>query len=189
MAKTLSSLFEGSPRRLAELMSLEARPLMEWRLDELPSILKHQWTAPIHQDLLLIDPALAKRLEGSQPAHSRRWQCFGDILHDPDAPLGALQLLMDYAKASWTHGQRPMPQAIAQVLYYACMARAWTQYQQIIGGLEEQHMRRGFEWALALPWLDRPIRQIFVDAKQSLPGPQGKSSGRTEKMPENALLA
>lgn len=189
MAKILTSLFESSPQKLAELMSLDSRPLMEWKLDELPSILKHQWSAPLHPDLSQIDPALENRLEQARRSSARQWRCFADILEDSQVPLEVLQILLDFAKASWTHPHRPMPQAIAQVMYYACIAKAWRGHQLIIGGLEERHVRRGFEWALSLSWLDDATRQVFAEARQSLSPAQARSLEIARQTPDKAVYA
>lgn len=187
MANILTSLFESSPRKLAELMSLDSRPLMEWKLEELPSILKHQWAAPLHPDLSQIDPALETRLEQAKQSSARQWRCFADILEESQVPLEVLQILLDFAKASWTHPHRPMPQAIAQVMYYACIAKAWTGHQSIIGGLEERHVRRGIEWALSLPWLDEATRQVFAEARQRVNPAPARSLETPRQTPDKAV--
>lgn len=168
MNESTERIFQTNPQTLARMMELEASQPMEWQPEELGAILRHQLAAPILFDLETLDPQLATKATALGASNRQFLRTFKDLFHSTEAPLELLVLSKDFAKASLTHPDSPIPKAIAEVIYFASIAVALILHGQRISRLEDGMLSRCFERMLARPWLDEQTRSLFVQGKQRL---------------------
>jgi hypothetical protein len=184
----LSSLDRSDPRRLASLFQAEDEAAggvaaCPWGPDDLGEILRHQLAAPI---LFGPDPA-ADRPTGAGPGGAGKAPVpplsnFGDLLTHPAPPLELLRLTKEFAKASDTRPQCPLPKEVATALYYAAILAALLRHGQRITELSDRSLRSGAEWGLRQPWLPaqlRPLYQLGLDRLPAVGNAKGKANGAT----------
>jgi hypothetical protein len=168
MNDSTDKIFQTNPQILARMMELEAGAPMEWRPEELGAILRHQLSAPILFDLEALDPELASKASALGGPNRQFLRTFKDLFHSPQVPLELLVLSKDFAKASLTHPDSPIPKAIAEVIYFASIAVALIQHGQRISRLDDDMMLRCFDRMIVRPWLDEETRALFTQGRQRL---------------------
>jgi hypothetical protein len=156
------SVFHHAPsHRLAAM--LDADDLShDWTSDELAAIYRHQVSTPLEVELAGL-PA-AKRLVMMEFLGSARSATILAVLRHVDAPVEALVLLKDYAKACRDHPASPVPRAIATSLYWLAVAAAHARRRQVISSLDSSAMAAGYRWTLDQPWVESPERSVLESA-------------------------
>src|SRR5262249_24592385 len=124
------------------------------------AILRHQLTAPVRFDL-------------GRPARSvRRFRSFADLLHHPRPPLALLTMTKDFAKASRSHPDRPLPQPGATLLYFASILVARVRPGRRISGVGDAALCRGLRWSVGQPGVDAAVRRLFREGLARLDRPR-----------------
>jgi hypothetical protein len=152
---------------LANLMYVDPDAQELWETGELGAILEHQLDAPLEFDLIGVGAAVVGRMRRTF-ATGEEIRTFGDLLRHPSPPVEILELTKEFAKASRSHADSPLPDEVAAVLYLGSIAAALVRCARRITKLDDEGLRFGLEWALALPWLDDPIRGLIEEARRAL---------------------
>jgi hypothetical protein len=148
------------PRRLARMLEPADSEAPGWRPDELGAILRHQLTAPVRFDL-------------GRPARAgRRVRSFADLLHHPRPPLALLTMTKEFAKANRSHPDRPLPEPVAALLYFASILVARLRRGRRITDLGDAALCRGLRWGVGQPWVDAAVRRLFREGLDRLDRPR-----------------
>lgn len=175
-------MYETHPRSLAALLDVGGRDPNFWMPGELKDVLRHQLRAPLLFDLKTVDReggAVDGWKSGSSPAgragRSDRVSTadpppasFGDLLHHPRPPLELLRLTKEFAKASDSRSDNPLPPEVATVLYYAAILVALVRHGRRITALSDSQLLDGLDWVLQQPWLDGRTRDLFAAGRVDL---------------------
>jgi hypothetical protein len=172
------ALSRSAPKSLAALMAQGAERARLWRADELGAIFRHQLSAPILVDLGGLDSGAAARLKVLSEAQQLLLKSFSDLLLHPTPPVELLRLAKDFAKVNMDHPDGSLPNEVAAVLYYACIAAALARLDERISQLKDADLERGLRWAKDQPWVDKNIQQLLVQGLDKLSG-AGQRSGAT----------
>jgi len=89
---------------------------------------------------------------------------FEEVLFDCAPHLDRLRKIKDHAKALRDDPDSGMPSEICHVLYYAAIASAQVHASDRLTSLAPDALSRGLNWALTLPWLTQPLKQLFQQA-------------------------
>ncbi len=178
MNESTDKIFQTNPQILARMMELEGNQPVEWRPEELGAILRHQLSAPIVFDLEAMDPQLANKANVLCTPNRQFLRTFKDLFHSAEAPLELLVLSKDFAKASLTHPDSPIPKAIAEVIYFASIAVALTLHGQRISRLDDEMLLRCFDRMIVRPWMDDETRDLFAQGRRRLTKPDVATSSK-----------
>jgi len=155
------------PQSLAKMMDLGPDNHGLWEPEELGAILKHQLAAPLEFDLIGIDQSRLRGLCSHWP-NSPALATFSDLLHHPRPPVELLKLTKDYAKASRSHPDSPLPEEVAGIVYLTSIVVAMTRCRKLITGLSVEGLSYGLSWALEQNWLDESIRKLLREGHDAL---------------------
>jgi hypothetical protein len=136
-----------------------------WSVEESRAVLEHQLESPLAFDLGALPPGAGAECRALCAAEGLLVKSLNDLLQHPHPPLIALEIAKDFAKACGTNPQSDIPQQVATVLYYACIAAALVRCGQRLTRLTDADLEEGFTWALAQPWLTAPIQAILTEAR------------------------
>jgi len=159
---------------LAKMIDLGTDPQGLWEPDELGTILEHQLAAPLEFEVIGVDRAQLRKLR-SQSNTPAEIETFGDLLGHPQPPVALLELTKQFAKASYSHPERPLPDEVAAVLYLASIVVALVKCGERITRLGDDGLQYGLDRALRQTWLDASTRKLFeagrrwVEARKSEP--------------------
>jgi hypothetical protein len=167
----VNRLNHPDPSRLARLFSLNDDDAPSWYEHELAGIWRHQLAAPLAVDLLETEDECATTIARLSTISPAPLHTFGDLLTHPWPPLKLLRLVKEFAKVRRTKKHGAYPPEVATALYYAVIGLAISRHGTQITQLGGDDLRRGFEWAMELPWLDEPTRQIYSRALGTLSTP------------------
>lgn len=142
----MRDIYQSDPHLLSDLMGLDAQT---WQPEELGAIFRHQLQTSLAVDLGVTGPP----------------NTFGELLQDPRPPLELLIRTKDFGKQHRNDPASPLPHDIATVLYFAGIVAALTRCDQRITQLDDDSLRAGIEWVMALPWLDEPTRALFNEGR------------------------
>src|SRR4051812_49312419 len=120
-------MYQTHPRSLATLLDVGGRDPNFWMPEELKDVLRHQLQAPLLFDLKTVDREVRAAADG--PASLPGWKrptperapevappaSFGDLLQHPRPPLELLRLTKEFAKASDSRSDNPLPPEVATV--------------------------------------------------------------------------
>jgi len=154
---------KSDSRQLAELMGIQAGEDEVWGQQELAAMWQHQLSAPVEFDLTAGGVASAEKLTTLTQTARAPINTFADLLHHPDPPLELLELIKQFAKASETDPDRPLPHDIASALYFASICAALTRQGERITKLDDDSLRRGFQWVMDQAWLEERTRTLLRD--------------------------
>jgi len=154
----------GDLERWGQVMDFAVGDRRTWRPEELGPILRHQLAAPVQFDLGNLEEGLAARLRTLSSAEGLLLKSYAELLHHPHPPLELLRLCKQFARACWSHPDSPLPQEIAMLLYFASIAVALIRCGERITGLDDDALRRNFDWFLLQPWVDEATRYLFEEA-------------------------
>ena len=170
MSDPKHSVFDTDRKQLAQLLDLEPGAERIWASEELGAILKHQLSAPLQVDLINLEQGLAVKLKNLAESQGLLLKSFADLLYHPNPPVELLQITKQFAKSCRLSANSPVPHDIASVLYFASIVAAMVRCRRRITGLDNEEVRSGIDWALALPWLDKPTRSLFQEGQEFLNG-------------------
>ena len=114
-----------------------------WKDADLAAILLHQLQAPLARPG---DPT------------------FEEVLFDPAPDPARLRQIKDFAKSLRDDPDSGIPSETCHVLYYAAIASAQVHTSDRLTSLAPDALSRGLKWALTLPWLTQPLKQLFQQA-------------------------
>lgn len=159
---------QSDPRNLASVIDLDPSPQRIWNADELAAIFRHQLSASIQFDLGALDTGDGRKLAALSEAQGLLVKSFGDLLLHPNPPIELLIMLKDFAKANASHRDSALPADVAKVLYYLAISVALVRCKQRITQTTDQELAQSLRWAIELPWIQTPQREIMTEALRML---------------------
>ena len=177
MDESCRKIYQTRPQVLAEMLAVESSPLMPWRADELGLIFEHQLKAPVVDDLEVLSPPFAERLRAIGKAEKHSFGSFGELFQEPGVSLEVLSILQEFTEAQLAQPDSLMPPEFAKVLRLACAVQAWRLHGQLLATLTPQSLLDGLNWAIGLPWLARPMREMFLRGVHELGRAQPSVAG------------
>ena len=145
----------ASPRQLARLLAVNDVEEEAWEAADLGSILQHQLAASLRSEL-------------QEQLSDVKLVSFADLLFHGDPPVDVLRQACDYAESQCLLPGAVLPRPIALVLFYACLAAAKVHAHRQISSRKPSDLERGWRWACGLSWLQEELRQVFIEALDSL---------------------
>lgn len=155
---------------LARLISASDPAERIWRPADLGPMLRHQMATAVRFELDGLVPVVARRAFQSAVAQRIAIRSFGDLLRHPYPPVDLLILTKQYARAMLEHPERPLPEEIARVLYYASIVVARMRLGQRISTLGDDALIEGVRALLSQEWLDGPTRSLLHEGLSFLLG-------------------
>lgn len=152
------------PGRISEILQLGLSVGEPYRPEELRAFLEHELASPLAFDLGSLAPEASAQLRALCTADGMLLKSFGDLLQHPAPPVRALELAKDFAKTCSASPHGAIPQPVARVLYYACIAAALLRGERGITKLPDEELARGLAWVLAQPWLTEATRALVEKA-------------------------
>jgi hypothetical protein len=128
-------------------------------------VLNYELTSPLAFDLRGLPPGQAEQLRSLCSAQGMLVNSLNSLIHHPHPPLEALKLAKDFAKACTKQADGPIPQPVAQVIYYALIASALLRRRERISALTTEELERGFQWVLSLAWVTGEMRKLVESAR------------------------
>ena len=170
-----NDLADSDPRHLASVLAMDDAGDGIWTDDELGVVLRHQLSSVVQYDLNGLAPGAASRLTTLTSAQNLMLKSFSDLLHHPNPPIELLELTKEFAKTTRRHPHRPLPQAIATVLYYASIVVARIRCGKRITRLDDNALGFGVQWVLDQPWIDEQTKALFEEGQKALTHRKGSS--------------
>jgi hypothetical protein len=158
----------ATPDGVRSVLELGLTARGTWGDEELALLLAYHLEAPLDFDLRGLDPAHARGLRHSAAAEGLLVRSLGDLFGHPRPPLELVEMMKDYAKSSMKAGQSALPKPVAAAIYYLSIAVALARLGRRITHLDDAQLRDGFDWAIALPWMDAAGRDMLSRARQCL---------------------
>ncbi|HUT92100.1 MAG TPA: hypothetical protein VMY37_21580 [Thermoguttaceae bacterium] len=152
-------------RSLAKMIDLGTDPQGLWEPEELGTILKHQLAAPLEFEVIGVDRAELRKLR-SQSKTPAEIETFGDLLGHAHPPVALLELTKQFAKASYAHPERPLPDEVAAVLYVASIVVALVRCEKRITRLGDDGLQYGLDRALRQTWLGGSTRGLLEEGRR-----------------------
>ncbi|MGD9649053.1 MAG: hypothetical protein AB7U73_25305 [Pirellulales bacterium] len=146
-------------RRLAHLFEADDPDAVLWQQEEFEAILLHQLDARLETDIRPADGQTASR---AAPLR----QTFREVLCKSPT-TASVELIKKFSKEQMST-RLGLPYDVAAVLYYASIGAGLVHLNKRISSLDDNSLRTGFDWLLALPWIDDPIRELAQQAVQRL---------------------
>lgn len=137
--------YRSDPRGLASLLAQTEPASALWGDADLAALLRHQLATTVAGDV----------------------GTFGQILTGTRGGLGDLERVKDFAKSARDDAEGGIPAAVCHVLYYAALAAARLRYGARLTSLADAELARGFDWAVSLPWLDQPLRDLISNGAKA----------------------
>jgi len=155
------------PATLADLMNLEAHD-SPWDSDELAAVLQHQLAAPVEFDLTYLEKKRPRSLDTLHSVQGPPITSFRDLFHHPHPPIELLRSTKEFAKASRSRPEAPLPEEIATLLYLLSIVAAMTRLGRRITKLDDQGLRHALQWALDQPWVDHQTRKLLQEGLRAV---------------------
>ncbi len=162
---TKSRIQNSTPDQLARLLSIDDDRRDFWRDDELASVLDHQLSSPLQMDLAGMAEDEAGHLRALADTRGMTLKSFDDLLHHKNPPIELLYITKEYAKTCRMARRCPIPDKVADLLYYASIAAAVVHARKRISTLDDAAMRDGFEWILGQTWVDDRTKDLAREAR------------------------
>jgi hypothetical protein len=153
------------PSRLVRLFEICADKAVAWSESDLKDIFQHQLSMSLMEEL---QPAacefhtlnLATIAPDQQMPHT-----FSELFAIAHPPIALLRLAKDYAKQADAQADDSLPPEVASALYTLSIAAALVRLNERITAMNDDDLRRGFDWVFNRWWIDAPSRDL---AKQAL---------------------
>jgi hypothetical protein len=129
-------------------------------------ILRHQLDAPLAEELaspICGAEGRGEPLIGLDPS----LRTFADLFHHANPPIDLLKRAKEFSKSCRANPDL-LPPEVATLLYYTAIAVARVRHGEKITQLDDAGLRTGFEWAVAQPWVDEKIKQLFRSGIEKL---------------------
>ena len=134
--------------RLAQFFDLSEEVV--WSERDGADALRHQLAAPLLPDLLVTRAVDTRELEAFL-SKFKGPACFGLHLNSRTPSLTLLTAMKHFAKQVGENPSNPLSGSAGTVLYYASIAAALVRCNARISSLDNDHLRKGFEWARGQP--------------------------------------
>jgi hypothetical protein len=173
-----AAVCKGTAAQLSQILDLGGRA-DEWKEEDLPSMLQHQFSAPLDCDLrsqeVAADEARTreKTLTG---AASIRTETFRDLLTHPAPPLELLKLAKEFFKWRTQACKKDSPEWRVAYLFYLLTLLAAGKHASRLSSLSPKALLTGAKWALEQSWIDPQTRQFIVAACERMVKPASASS-------------
>jgi len=159
------TIFMSGPASLARILAQDQPDTALWAEQEMRAMWQHQMRAPIEADLGNVQSPDSNTAGKSPQATTFKGHSFRDLLHDSSPPLALLKMTKDFAKRTLKEADDSQLKEIAAALYYASYAAGMTRCGQRLGGMAQDELSRGFDWALGRVWLDEPTKTLIAEAR------------------------
>jgi hypothetical protein len=163
------TIFMTRPEGLARILALDDHTTELWNPGELQAMWQHQLSAPIDIDLETVVSVRATELRNAARNTPFKGKSFADLLLDPAPPLELLILTKEFAKQMLKDAEETQLKDVASALYYATYAAGLLRCGALIGSMNREELRPGFDWMLKQTWLDENTKRLVTEARNSLP--------------------
>jgi hypothetical protein len=160
----------SSVAQLSQLLDL-ADQLDEWKEQDLPSMLLHQFSAPIDSDLRrqeLASGASQSREKTLTGAASIQIVTFRDLFNQPDPSLELLKLAKEFFKWRTRALRKDSPEWRVAYLFYLLTLLAAGKNASLMSSLSPKALLQGVKWALEQSWIDPQTRKFILTACERL---------------------
>lgn len=163
-----ASAFAVPGRRLARLFAIESSKEGDWGPNEVGSVFRHQWRAPI-----LREPTAQTGRDHPQemPATTSTGdspQTLADLLEAPRPSIERLALVKDWAKAQLQSESPAIPREVAYVTYYSCIFAAELRLGRRLTSLDDSALVSAADWVAEQEWADGTVRELARAARSRL---------------------
>ncbi len=155
----------SEPPPLQALMQDLEQPTRSWRTEDLADLFQHQMQCPLWVDLGSLPGTRADQVRELASSRGLTLTSFLDLLRHPQPPLELLILSKEFAKRNLLSPEPVLPNDIARVLYYSCIALAHERCDSSISSLDLSEIRDGVRWCLRRNWMDTQLREILNGLK------------------------
>ncbi|MCX6928561.1 MAG: hypothetical protein NT154_35930 [Verrucomicrobia bacterium] len=169
---------KGTAAQLSQILDLGER-VHEWKEQDLPAMLQHQFAAPLDFDLRsqeLAGGEARSREKTLTGAAGVRIETFGDLLTHPAPPLELLKLAKEFFKWRTQACKKDSPEWRIAYLFYLLTLLAAGKHASRLSSLSPRALLTGAKWALEQSWIDPQTRQFIVAACERLVKPASASS-------------
>lgn len=150
------SVQSAQPSQLAKLLDPDSDSPTIYSGADPAVILRHQLQAPLTEELA--SSVAGVRLQSLELEAD--FKKFEDIFHHPHPPLEMLKRAKEYAKTC-RNNHHLLPPEVATVLYYAALTAARVHADAKITQLSDADFRKGLDWAIAQPWMEEKLKELF----------------------------
>ena len=151
-----------------------------WTAEDIAAIVRHQMAAPLEVDLVEYEPRIAERLRSLTADGGPPLRSFADVFAHPAPPVWLLELVKEFAKSRGAMPRGPLPPGAATLLYIVTLTVARLKCGQPITELDDRALAERIVWALALPWIDRTVRVILENGRETLAAARPKADTAAE---------
>ena len=166
-----AAVLKSSAAQLSQIMDLETAGQEVWDEQDLPAMLRHQFSAPLEFDLnsMKLPAREAQRRDRTLTgAATDRMRSFEDLLFHQAPPLELLQLAKEFFKWRTQAAKRGSPAWKIAYLFYLLSVLAAGKHASGLSTLGPKDLRKGADWALGQGWLDQPTKRWIVSARKRL---------------------
>jgi len=156
------------PSKLGRLFEICSGQAIGWDQDDLAEIFRHQLNTPLLGDLPLSAIEIQFLDSAACAVDQPALVTFGDLLRHPSPPSGLLKLVKESAKQADGQSDDLLPPPVASALYALSIAAALVRLGERISTMVDADLRQGFQWVIAQPWIEWPMRQLATDASSRL---------------------
>jgi hypothetical protein len=161
---------KGTAAQLSQILDLGGRA-DEWKEQDLPAMLQHQFLAPLDFDLRsqeLAGGEARSREKTLTGAASIRIETFKDLLTHPAPPLELLKLAKEFFKWRTQACNKDSPEWRIAYLFYLLTLLAAGKHASRLSSLSPKALLKGAKWALEQSWIDAQTRQFILAACERL---------------------
>lgn len=151
---------KGAPRRLANILEMDAKSGWDWRPEELGSILQHQMELTVQSGLLELSPVLPEGLVKILQNEEALPKQFGDLFTGSKTDTRILKWIRTLALRRLEKRASPLPREVLQLIVCLAEAAAFTPLPR---SRESQiKSKKLHQKTLRLPWLGISYRTMLL---------------------------
>ncbi len=168
MQDPANSVYESSPRSLADLIREVRRSRSAPTSEELSALLEVVLTRPME---FRADGVTGGQKGGVRLGDAPRellLKGIGDLLSHPHPPVDLLVMVKEFAKANCQHPDSAIAPEVARVLYFASIAAGLARCGCCMTNLEQSAQLKGLRWLSEQAWVDDGLRALGKEALASL---------------------
>jgi hypothetical protein len=165
---------KGAPKRLADIMEMDAKSGWGWSPEELGSIFQHQMQLPVKSGLLELSPVLPGGLTKILQNEKELPKQFGEMFTGNKTDSKILRWTRTLALRCLEKRANPLPREVVQLI--VCLAEA-AAFMPLPCSKENQvKSRRLHERILKFPWLGATYRTLLLKYVSTIHLPNPASS-------------
>jgi len=151
---------KSNASQLSALLNTGGDEEIGWSAEDLPDLLRHQWTAPVDFDLAEVRHK--DRHKTLTQAAESNIRTFGDLLTQSSPSLPLLKLAKDFFKDKAGRSKEKSPQQqIGYLFYVLVILTAKTRLGVSISSLSDAEVQKAAKWAHNQTWVEGEARDLL----------------------------